>query len=487
MDLLRLISLQLSSFTLNSTDLRGFNYLNSTVQSTVPPESRNIPPFTAFPALVKANKLWFLSLTFALVDSFFVITVQQWLHRGPPPRGTNARDAVKLRQLRFDGLQKWEVPTIIAILPVIMQIALILFLVGLSYFLYFLDNDIGRTIVITLVVSIVVYTVATAAPVFTVTCPYKSAVIPIIWTLTSRLPAVIIFVVVAVLNLLLMFVAAIVVACFIFFVKAVFPADLGLRSALRDYIITSLRDFRNVWSMIRTSALNGAWGVGWQGPHSHVNKEVYWSMREISELQNQDLGVALEGAALIWSVTTLPVDVGHSILAQCSKDLKKSAKIALSLMRVVSDATHMGLRVFKRLTPQHSPLDPSQLAELGTETLKAYRDLMIRSFDSKSPTKHWDGVLDDTNVVYSLLLLCDIEKKLSGSRLDAVSRLQYIDKVLAIQDAHGTKMTLGLEGTTQALYHLMVQDQPESQSAGYVGETDEGSSPVCSIIPSLRR
>ncbi|KAK1221987.1 hypothetical protein PQX77_015195 [Marasmius sp. AFHP31] len=81
---------------------------------------------------VAINVLWFLSLIIALVDALFALLCKQWLreHR----RHTHTRtpsEALALRWLRNQSLEKWRVPTILASLPMLLELALFLFLAGL--------------------------------------------------------------------------------------------------------------------------------------------------------------------------------------------------------------------------------------------------------------------------------------------------------------------------------------------------------------------
>ncbi|KAK1226698.1 hypothetical protein PQX77_010314 [Marasmius sp. AFHP31] len=81
---------------------------------------------------VAINVLWFLSLIIALVDALFALLCKQWLreHR----RHTHTRtpsEALALRWLRNQSLEKWRVPAIIASLPMLLELALFLFLAGL--------------------------------------------------------------------------------------------------------------------------------------------------------------------------------------------------------------------------------------------------------------------------------------------------------------------------------------------------------------------
>ncbi|KAJ8096087.1 hypothetical protein PM082_022660 [Marasmius tenuissimus] len=90
------------------------------------------PPFRVSPSVVRINVLWFSSLMIALVDALFALLCKQWLreHR----RHTHTRtpqEALALNWLRSQSLKKWHVPTILAFLPVLLEIALFLFLAGL--------------------------------------------------------------------------------------------------------------------------------------------------------------------------------------------------------------------------------------------------------------------------------------------------------------------------------------------------------------------
>ncbi|KAK1220164.1 hypothetical protein PQX77_017085, partial [Marasmius sp. AFHP31] len=90
------------------------------------------PAFEVSTSIVCINALWFLSLIIALVDALFALLCKQWLreHR----RHTHTRtpeEALALRWLRNQSLKKWHVPTILASLPILLELALFLFLAGL--------------------------------------------------------------------------------------------------------------------------------------------------------------------------------------------------------------------------------------------------------------------------------------------------------------------------------------------------------------------
>ncbi|KAI0770758.1 hypothetical protein BC629DRAFT_1269774, partial [Irpex lacteus] len=121
--LLAQISGQLASLSVSP------GFINSTAQ---PSPSLTVPPSSG-PTNVQIliNTLWFLSLGLGLVTSLLAIVVLQWLREYRVPGYLTMRDRVRLRQLRYQGLIKWGVPQIVSILPVLLQVALILFLTGL--------------------------------------------------------------------------------------------------------------------------------------------------------------------------------------------------------------------------------------------------------------------------------------------------------------------------------------------------------------------
>ncbi|KAK1216180.1 hypothetical protein PQX77_021194 [Marasmius sp. AFHP31] len=99
------------------------------INGTTPPDSQ---PFEVSTSVVRINVLWFLSLILALVDALFALLCKQWLREHS--RHTHTRtpnEALALRWLRNQSLERWHVPTILASLPMMLELALFLFLTGL--------------------------------------------------------------------------------------------------------------------------------------------------------------------------------------------------------------------------------------------------------------------------------------------------------------------------------------------------------------------
>lgn len=120
--------------------------------SSLPPEIV-VPPFSVTTSEVRINATWFLSLTLALSTVLIGIMCLQWLREYRRDIALPHKEAIALRQMRYEGLLAWRVPEILKALPVILQASLLLFFIGILDLLWS-RNKIVATCV-TVVVGIV--------------------------------------------------------------------------------------------------------------------------------------------------------------------------------------------------------------------------------------------------------------------------------------------------------------------------------------------
>ncbi|KAJ3556450.1 hypothetical protein NM688_g2021 [Phlebia brevispora] len=113
------ISEQLSSFLINSQTA------NSSLSSFSLPDFK--PPASA----VRINALWFTSLVLSLISASLGMLVKQWLREYLKGRYSSPQERIRVRHYRWEGLYRWRVFEIAAALPILLQIALILFFIGL--------------------------------------------------------------------------------------------------------------------------------------------------------------------------------------------------------------------------------------------------------------------------------------------------------------------------------------------------------------------
>ncbi|KAM5534698.1 hypothetical protein V8D89_011562, partial [Ganoderma adspersum] len=152
--ILQQISLQLSNstqpaFTRNPID-------NSTVPTT--PES----------GAVTLNTLWIASLILSLSAALIAIMVKQWLSKYRSGLSGTSQDIARLRQYRLNNLAKWRVSSIVGALPVVLQVSLVLFFLGLLVLLRDLHPIVAK--------------VATALVAFTFIFMGGTILLPVIWS-----------------------------------------------------------------------------------------------------------------------------------------------------------------------------------------------------------------------------------------------------------------------------------------------------------------
>ncbi|KAI0760946.1 hypothetical protein BD413DRAFT_593170 [Trametes elegans] len=138
--------------------------------SLVPPA----PPFRASAESIRINALWFTSLVFALFSALISIMAKQWLREYTVADSLSSRNSVRLRQYRYDCMVAWRVPEIMALLPLLLQISLILFLVGLIDFLFLLQSTVAGITTALIAVALLFYASTTLTPVFRTSCSFKS-------------------------------------------------------------------------------------------------------------------------------------------------------------------------------------------------------------------------------------------------------------------------------------------------------------------------
>lgn len=138
------------------------------------------PNFQADASVVWINTLWFLSLVLSLASALFGMISKQWLReylQWTTMSGLS-EDQVRLRQDRYEAFNDWNTPAIIASMPVLLEIALILFLLGMEVLLWTLNGVVFGVCTVAVVTLIVLVIVVTVLPLFRARCAYKS---PIGW------------------------------------------------------------------------------------------------------------------------------------------------------------------------------------------------------------------------------------------------------------------------------------------------------------------
>ncbi|KAJ3533832.1 hypothetical protein NM688_g7229 [Phlebia brevispora] len=165
--LLEHIAGQTQNYTITS------NTINSTFSPTAEIEAAFEPPLSA----VRVNQLWFASLAITLITASFAMLVKQWLREYLAMAYTSPHDRIRARQYRHPSLQAWKVLEIAGILPLLLQVALGLFFLGLCFFTFSVNAGVGKGSTVLVSTWIFLFVSVTLAPVASPRCPYKTAIL----------------------------------------------------------------------------------------------------------------------------------------------------------------------------------------------------------------------------------------------------------------------------------------------------------------------
>ncbi|KAJ3480176.1 hypothetical protein NLI96_g8540 [Meripilus lineatus] len=162
---LQQISMQLNSLSVNP------GFINSTF---VPPPPS---PFSPRPNAVVVNVLWFISLVLSLVTASLGMLVKQWFREFLAKSNVSPEQCCQVRQFRIPGLRKYKVTEIAGFLPIILQIALVLFFIGLILFIRPIHTSVANYISVFVGIWLSFIVVTTLLPLFSPSCPYKTPVL----------------------------------------------------------------------------------------------------------------------------------------------------------------------------------------------------------------------------------------------------------------------------------------------------------------------
>ncbi|KAF9069423.1 hypothetical protein BDP27DRAFT_1222677, partial [Rhodocollybia butyracea] len=99
--------------------------------------------FVVSPTNVWVNGLWFTSLACSLGDAAIAMLIKQWLNAYSAGLPASPQLHARMRQHRFNALIRWKTPEIIGFLPFALSICVMMFLAGLSVWLFSLNNTIA--------------------------------------------------------------------------------------------------------------------------------------------------------------------------------------------------------------------------------------------------------------------------------------------------------------------------------------------------------
>ncbi|CAA7269854.1 unnamed protein product [Cyclocybe aegerita] len=161
--------------------------INGSTLSFTPDE-----PVPFSPTSISVNVFWILSLVVSLTTVLIGIVASQWLREHQlRPEHFSAQERFALLSMRTEMIEKWRIPAFFLSLPVLLELALVLFFLGLAEFLRSLDvYEVTVPIIVAISLSLLFLVTTTAIPALQVItvrstrtqvnknvpipCPYKS-------------------------------------------------------------------------------------------------------------------------------------------------------------------------------------------------------------------------------------------------------------------------------------------------------------------------
>lgn len=129
------------------------------------------PPSSA----ICLNTWWVSALVFSLFAALVGLLSKQWLRECLRRGSASPRSAARLRQYRFEGLTRWRAAYIIGSMPMMLETALIIFLVGLVEFLWTLDDMVAGINTLIVVMALSFYLGTMVIPSFAPGSPFRSS------------------------------------------------------------------------------------------------------------------------------------------------------------------------------------------------------------------------------------------------------------------------------------------------------------------------
>ncbi|KAF8888739.1 hypothetical protein BD779DRAFT_1403033, partial [Infundibulicybe gibba] len=146
-------------------DMTNHILLNLTAQ-LAGRDAIELPIFTPSQSSLRINTLWFLSLTFSLTAGLVGILCKQWLRHYQQDISKPPKEALAMRQFRYDAFLRCRVMNILGALPILLGLGLILFFVGLIDFLWDLSMVVSIPVAILIGTGFTFLVVTTSAPAF---------------------------------------------------------------------------------------------------------------------------------------------------------------------------------------------------------------------------------------------------------------------------------------------------------------------------------
>lgn len=160
-----------------ATQTSSYTFDADTLKSTTLVPSGSSTPFEPLKNDVRVNVLWFASLLLSLITASFAMLVKQWLREYLAVEVPSPQARLRVRHFREPELRKWLVFEIAAALPLLLQLSLAVFFIGMCYFTLAIHPSTGYTTLPLVIGWSLCLVAVTILPAIYPRCPYKTTLL----------------------------------------------------------------------------------------------------------------------------------------------------------------------------------------------------------------------------------------------------------------------------------------------------------------------
>ncbi|KAF7365729.1 hypothetical protein MVEN_00446700 [Mycena venus] len=148
--------------------------------------------FTPPTSAIICNALWFISLGLSLGCALIATLLEQWardfLHRADMRSSPVIR--ARIFSYLYYGMKRFNMHTVVDIIPLLLHGSLVLFFTGLVAFLFPIHIVPAVVVAALLAIVVAVYSTLTILPLWYLDCPYRTPLSTAVWHISEILPTI---------------------------------------------------------------------------------------------------------------------------------------------------------------------------------------------------------------------------------------------------------------------------------------------------------
>jgi hypothetical protein len=148
--------------------------------------------FSPSASSLACNALWFISLGLSLTCALIATLLEQWAREFLHKADMRSAPVICARifSYLYHGLKRFNMHTVVDIIPLLLHASLVLFFAGLVAFLFPINVPIAAVAAALLAAVIAVYLLFTVLPMWSLDCPYRTLLSIACWRISRSVLAI---------------------------------------------------------------------------------------------------------------------------------------------------------------------------------------------------------------------------------------------------------------------------------------------------------